>query len=219
TILKGELNVPCIGFVGAPFTLASYMIEGGPSKNYETMKSFMYNETKAWHLLMDKLGTVMANYLNFQIESGAMAVQIFDSWVGALDIDDYNEYVYPHVEKMIEIVKGKYPNVPLISMGVNSAHLIPSLRKANPDVIAIDWKTDLAKTWKDLNYEVAVQGNLDPTALFADWDIIEAKTKKILDSVKGIDGHIFNLGHGILPGTPVENVKQLCKFVHEYTRK
>ena len=120
---------------------------------------------------------------------------------------------------MIQIVKSKYPNVPLISMGVNSSHLIPALRKANPDVIAIDWKTDLAKTWATLNYEVAVQGNLDPTALFANWDIIERKTKKILDAVQGKPGHIFNLGHGILPGTPVENVKRLCEFVHEYTRK
>ncbi|MBI2279199.1 MAG: uroporphyrinogen decarboxylase [Bacteroidetes bacterium] len=219
TILKGELNVPCIGFVGAPFTLASYMIEGGPSKNYEKMKAFMYNEPKAWHLLMDKLATVMANYLNFQIESGAMVVQIFDSWVGALDIDDYNEYVYTHVEKMIHIIREKHPTIPIISMGVNSSHLIPSLIKAKPDVIAIDWKTDLAKVWKDMDYKFAVQGNLDPTALFADWSIIEAKTKKLLDSVKGKPGHIFNLGHGILPGTPVENVKQLCKFVHEYTRK
>ncbi len=219
SMLKQELNVPCIGFVGAPFTLASYMIEGGPSKSYEKMKAFMYNEPKAWHLLMDKLGTVMANYLNFQIESGAMVVQIFDSWVGALDRDDYNEYVYPHVEKMIQIIREKHPVVPIISMGVNSSHLIPSLLKAKPDVIAIDWKTDLAKVWKDMNYQVAVQGNLDPTALFAGWDIIEAKTKKILDSVKGIDGYIFNLGHGILPGTPEENVKRLCQFVHEYTRK
>lgn len=219
TILKKELNVPCIGFVGAPFTLASYMIEGGPSKNYATMKAFMYNETKAWYLLMDKLATVMANYLNFQIESGAMAVQIFDSWVGALSKEDYDTYVYAHVEKMVQIVKGKNPEVPLISMGVNSAHLIPSLRKANPDVIAVDWKTDLAKVWGTLNYEVAIQGNLDPTALFASWDIIEAKTKKILDSVKGKEGHIFNLGHGILPGTPVENVKRLCEFVHSYTQR
>ena len=218
-ILKAQLNIPCIGFVGAPFTLASYMIEGGPSKNYEKMKAFMYNETKAWHLLMDKLSTVMANYLNFQIESGAMVVQIFDSWVGALDIDDYDEYVYPHVEKMIQIIKEKNPTTPIISMGVNSAHLIPSLRKAKPDVISLDWKTDLAKTWKGLNYEVAVQGNLDPTALFADWSIIEAKTKKLLDSVKGKPGHIFNLGHGILPETSEETVKRLCKFVHDYTRK
>lgn len=217
-LLKKELNVPCIGFVGAPFTLASYMIEGGPSKNYEKMKAFMYNQSKDWHKLMDKLATVMANYLNFQIESGAMAVQVFDSWVGALDRDDYTEYVLPHMKKITAIVKEKNPSTPFISFGVNSSHLLDLIKTTGPDVIGIDWKTNLAQAWENLNYETAIQGNLDPTALFAKWDIIEKKTKKILDTVKGKPGHIFNLGHGILPGTPVENVKNLCAFVHNYTK-
>lgn len=218
-MLKQELNVPCIGFVGAPFTLASYMIEGGPSKNYAKMKSFMYNQTKSWHELMDKLATVMANYLCFQIESGAMVTQIFDSWVGALDLADYREYVLPHMEKMVSIIKSAHPDTPLITFGVNSVHLLHALKGTGADVVGIDWKTDLATAWESMNYEVAVQGNLDPTALFADWDIIEQKTKKILDSVKGRPGHIFNLGHGILPGTPVENVKRLAEFVRSYTSK
>lgn len=217
-ILKKGLNIPCLGFVGAPFTLASYMIEGGPSKNYEKMKAFMYNESKSWHQLMDKLATEMAVYLNYQVESGAMAVQIFDSWVGALDYDDYKEYVFPHMVKMVKLVKAS-TDVPVILFGVNSSHLLGLLKDTGADVVGIDWKTNLARAWKRLDYEVAVQGNLDPTALFADWSVIEEKTKKILDSVKGQTGHIFNLGHGILPGTPVENVKRLAQFVHSYSKE
>jgi len=214
TMLKRELSIPCLGFVGAPFTLASYMIEGGPSKNYIKLKEVMYNNSAVWHLLLDKLATTMAEYLNFQIESGASAVQIFDSWIGILDV-----YVYPHMEKMVGIIKEKHKDVPLILFGVNASHLNPLFKQLGADVVGIDWKTDLAKVWKELNYEVAVQGNLDPTALFANWQVVESKAKKILDSVQGKDGHIFNLGHGILPGTPVDNVKKLAEFVHNYTRK
>lgn len=215
-LLRNELDIPCIGFVGAPFTLASYMIEGGPSKNYIKVKKMMYNQPKVWHNLLDKLATVMGHYLNFQIESGAMAVQVFDSWIGLLDEADYKEYVYPHMEKLTEIVKTKNPSVPLILFGVNASHLSSHFKQLKADVVGVDWKTDLMQAWEKLNFEVAVQGNLDPTALFADWSVLEQKAKSILDSVQGRPGHIFNLGHGILPETPVENVQQLASFVRNY---
>ncbi len=218
-ILEQELTVPCIGFVGAPFTLASYLIEGGPSKNYIKLKSFMYNQTQAWNALMDKLATDMGNYLNFQIESGAAAVQIFDSWIGILDQVDYQTYVYKHMQKLLQIVKAKHPDTPLILFGVNTAHLLADFKSLQPDVIGIDWKTDLMQAWQNLNFEVAVQGNLDPTVLFASKNIIKEKAKRILDSVNNRAGHIFNLGHGILPGTPEDNVKFLVDFVHEYSAR
>ncbi len=215
-ILKKGLNIPCLGFVGAPFTLASYMIEGGPSKSYAKLKALMYNQPENWHLLMDKLTIAMTDYLLFQAESGAAALQIFDSWVGILSVQDYREYVAPHTEKMIQMLKEK-TDAPIILFGTNTAHLLQDFKKSNPDVLGIDWKTDINTAWKDLDYQVAVQGNLDPTLLFAEWPLIEKRTKAILDSVDGRNGHIFNLGHGILPGTPEENVKQLADFVRAYT--
>jgi uroporphyrinogen decarboxylase len=219
-ILEQELNVPCIGFVGAPFTLASYLIEGGPSKNYIKLKSFMYNQTTAWNILMNKLAVDMANYLNFQIESGASVVQIFDSWIGILDKTDYLNYVYPHMQKMMSIIKERNNETPVILFGVNTSHLLTTFKNLQPDVIGIDWKTDLMNAWQELGLkDVAVQGNLDPTVLFASKDIIKAKAKAILDSVNHTPGHIFNLGHGILPGTPEDNVKFLVDFVHEYSAK
>ena len=211
-ILKNELNVPCLGFVGAPFTLASYMLEGGPSKSYIQLKSFMYQQTEAWHLLMDKLATNMADYLLFQVESGAMAVQIFDSWVGILNVEDYKEYVFPHMQKMVEYIKSK-TNVPVILFGTNSSHLLQDMKATGADVIGIDWKTDMPKAWESLNYEVAVQGNLDPTLLFGDWSLIESRAKTLLNSMPNKPGFIFNLGHGILPKTPEENVRQLVNLV------
>lgn len=211
-ILKRELNVPCLGFVGAPFTLASYMLEGGPSKSYIKLKKFMYQQSEAWHLLMDKLSYNMADYLLFQVESGAMAVQIFDSWVGILNQDDYREYVFPHMQKMIAYLKEK-TNVPVVLFGTNSSHLLMDMKACGADVVGIDWKTDMAAAWKEMNYEVAVQGNLDPTLLFADWKLIEQKAQQLLDSMPKQPGFIFNLGHGILPTTPEENVERLVKLV------
>src|SRR5690554_5104258 len=211
-ILRKALNVPCLGFVGAPFTLASYMLEGGPSKSYIKMKSFMYRETEAWHLLMDKLAKNMAQYLLFQVESGAMAVQIFDSWVGILNREDYREFVLPHMKKMVEEIKSA-TNVPVVMFGTNSSHLLQDMKSTGADVIGIDWKTDMPKAWEELNYEVAVQGNLDPTLLFAEWELIETRAKKLLDSMPNRPGFIFNLGHGILPKTPEENVRRLVNLV------
>ena len=211
-ILKRELNVPCLGFVGAPFTLASYMLEGGPSKNYIQMKSFMYRETKAWHELMKKLASNMANYLLYQVENGAAAVQIFDSWIGALSREDYLEYVFPHMKQMVADIKAK-TEVPVIMFGTHASHLLNDMQATGADVVGIDWKTDLMLAWEEMNFEVAVQGNLDPTLLFAPWETIEERAEKLLDEVNNKPGFIFNLGHGILPGTPEENVGNLVKLV------
>lgn len=211
-ILKNELNVPCLGFVGAPFTLASYMLEGGPSKSYIKLKNFMYGQTEAWHLLMEKLADNMADYLLFQVESGAMAVQIFDSWVGILSQADYREFIFPHMEKMVSSIKER-TNVPVILFGTNSSHLLLDMKATGADVIGIDWKTDVAKAWESMNFEVAVQGNLDPTLLFGEWSLIEKRAKSLLDSIPNKPGYIFNLGHGILPKTPEENVRKLVNLV------
>lgn len=211
-ILKRELNVPCLGFVGAPFTLASYMLEGGPSKSYIKLKNFMYGQTDAWHLLMEKLATNMADYLLFQVESGAMAVQIFDSWVGILSQADYREFIFPHMERMVASIKER-TDVPVIIFGTNSSHLLHDMKATGADVVGIDWKTDVAQAWKSMNYEVAVQGNLDPTLLFGDWSLIEKRAKTLLESIPNRPGYIFNLGHGILPKTPEENVRRLVNLV------
>jgi len=216
-LLKKALNVPCLGFVGAPFTLASYMLEGGPSKSYIQLKSFMYTQTEAWHMLMEKLADSMANYLLFQVESGAMAVQIFDSWVGILNVADYREYVFPHMERMIANIKAK-TDVPIVHFGTNSQHLLQDMKASGADVVGIDWKTDMAAAWGSMNYEVAVQGNLDPTLLFADWSLIEKRAKALLESMPNKPGFIFNLGHGILPKTPEENVRRLVELVQQGVR-
>lgn len=214
-MLKKELNVPCIGFAGAPFTLASYMIEGGASKSYIELKKMMYIHTEAWNNLLNFLAESMAEYLIFQAECGAAVVQIFDSWVGILSEDDYLYYVHPHMLNMIKKIKTK-SSVPVILFGTNTSHLLHHFKATGADVVGIDWKTNLANAWKELNYEVAVQGNLDPTLLFADWKTIEKHASKLLKSVENKKGYIFNLGHGILPGTPTENVAKLADFVKAY---
>ena len=215
-MLKESLSIPCIGFVGAPFTLASYMIEGGPSKNYRFLKAFMYTQTDAWQLLMNKLSNLLIDYCEYQIKSGASAIQIFDSWVGSLSLEDYDFFVMPYMKKIIQKLKSNY-DVPIIVFGVQTQHLMSSLKKTESDVVGVDWRSDIHDVWKnDLNYECAVQGNLDPCLLFADWSIIEKKAQSILEKVDR-PGFIFNLGHGILPGTPEDNVKRLAAFVQEFT--
>jgi len=213
-LLKEQLIIPCIGFVGAPFTLASYMIEGGASKHHIKLKTFMYTQPEGWHLLMDKLAKAMAKYLNYQIDNGASVVQIFDSWVGCLSYEDYKVFVLPHMKQMLHQIKS-HSSTPVILFGVGTAHLLELMKEADSDVIGLDWRVDIKEEWKKLNYEVAVQGNLDPALLFAPWELIEKKARQILDQVDR-DGFIFNLGHGILPHTPVDNVKRLAELVHSY---
>jgi uroporphyrinogen decarboxylase len=209
-------DIPLIGFCGAPFTLASYLIEGGGSKNYIETKRLMYDDAGAWHAMMSLLARALAKYLNAQIEAGAQAVQLFDSWVGCLSPDDYREFVLPHTRDVISNVK---PGVPVIHFGTGTAALLELMREAGGDVIGVDWRVRLDDAWRRLGHDVVVMGNLDPVMLFANQDALRAQAKRILDQAGGRAGHIFNLGHGILPQTPVENVIALVEMVHEMSAR
>ncbi len=205
-------NIPLIGFCGAPFTLASYMTEGGGSKNYVHTKRLMYDDPGAWHEMMALVSRALVKYLNAQIEAGAQAVQLFDSWVGCLSPDDYREYVLPHTKSVIENVT---PGVPVIHFGTGTATLLELMREAGGDVIGLDWRVRLDEGWRRVSHDVAVMGNLDPVVLFAKQDVLRTQARKILEQAGGRAGHIFNLGHGILPETPVENVIALVEMVHD----
>ncbi len=205
-------KIPLIGFAGAPFTLASYMIEGGASRQYQATKTMMYNSPETWHRLMEMIALVTANYLNMQVDAGADVVQLFDSWVGSLGPDDYRRFVLPHTASIISAIK---PGVPVIHFGTVTGNLLELMREAGGDVIGLDWRVDLAEAWARLGYDVAVQGNLDPIALFAEIPEIQTRARTILDRAAGRPGHIFNLGHGILPETPVNHAIALVDAVHE----
>lgn len=217
-IVREELDgeIPLIGFSGAPFTLASYMIEGGHSKNYILTKGLMYRDFSSWDNLMSKLSEVLIEFLNAQIDSGVQALQLFDSWVGCLSPSDYERYVLPYSKRIIERIKG---NVPVIHFATSSSTLLNLMKDAGGEVIGVDWRIDLVKAWETLGYETAIQGNLDPVVLLGSFELIERETKRIIDNVRGRPGHIFNLGHGVLPNTPFDNVKFLIEFVHEYSSK
>lgn len=215
-IVRKELEgkTPLIGFSGAPFTLASYMIEGGHSKSYVLTKGMMYQNRQAWDALMEKIAEVVVRYLNAQIRAGVQAVQLFDSWVGCLSPTDYEEYVLPYSRR---IITGVDKSVPLIHFATSNATLLGLMKRAGGDVIGVDWRVDIAEAWAGLGYDVAIQGNLDPVVLLGSVDLIKKEVRRILDRVGGRPGHIFNLGHGILPNTPVENVAALVNMVHEYS--
>lgn len=215
-IVRGELEgkIPLIGFSGAPFTLASYLIEGGHSKNYVLTKGLMYQNRLAWDSLMEKISEVVVRYLNAQVRSGVQALQLFDSWVGCLSPNDYEEYVFPYSKKVIDGLDG---NVPLIHFATSSSTLLERMKRAGGHVIGLDWRVDLREAWARLGYDVAVQGNLDPVMLLGPVDFVEKEVKRILDSAEGRPGHIFNLGHGILPNTPVDHVVALVEAVHQYS--
>ncbi len=210
-------RVPLIGFAGAPFTLASYAIEGGASRNYIETKGFMYREPAVWHRLMDKLARVVTAYLKSQIKAGAQAVQLFDSWVGCLSPDDYREYVQPHVRLIFEGLQNE--NVPLIHFGTGTATLLELMREAGGTVIGVDWRVPLDEARRRLGSEVAIQGNLDPVVLFAPVHEIERRVEMILKQAGGAPGFIFNLGHGILPNTPVEHVQAAVDLVHKLSQR
>jgi uroporphyrinogen decarboxylase len=210
-------KVPLIGFAGAPFTLASYAIEGGSSRNFITTKQFMYREPEAWHKLMDKLARVVTGYLRRQIHAGAQAVQLFDSWVGCLSPGDYAEYVLPHVQLIFEGLKRE--NVPTIHFGTGTSGLLSLMKEAGGTVIGVDWRVHLDEAWAGIGHDVAVQGNLDPVVLFAPLHEIERRVEDILRRAAGRPGHIFNLGHGILPNTPVESVAAAAEFVHKLSQR
>src|SRR6266699_6823234 len=209
-------RVPLIGFAGAPFTLASYLIEGGASREFLLTKRFMRAEREAWHVMLGRLAEITADYLNGQIEAGVQAVQLFDSWVGTLSPADYREFVLPHTRA---VIKRLTPDVPVIHFGVGTATLLPSMKEAGGDVIGLDWRVELGPTWERLGYEVAVQGNLDPAVLLADVDAIRVAAREILDAAAGRPGHVFNLGHGIHKETPVEHVRALVDIVHELSAR
>src|SRR5271154_5448652 len=208
-------RVPVIGFCGAPFTLASYMIEGGGSRNYVHAKKMMYNSPADWNVLMGKLVSVAAAYSAAQVRAGADVIQIFDSWVGCLSVEDYRRYVLPHATNLVKTLQAT--GTPIIYFGTDSATLLPAMNETRAEVIGLDWRIPLDEGWRTLGHSCAVQGNLDPVLLFADWKEVQSRAENILQLATGRPGHIFNLGHGILPETPVENVKNLARMVQEYS--
>lgn len=218
-LVRRELGgkVPLIGFSGAPFTLASYAVEGGGSKNHVRVKSLMLSEPVAWNRLMDKLAAVVGDYLAAQAEAGAQALQIFDSWAGVLAPRDYREKVLPYTRRVIERVRST--GVPVIYFGTDLNGMLGLLAETGADVIGVDWRIAIDDAWEQIGEDVAVQGNLDPVALMAPWDEIQRRADDILERTAGRPGHIFNLGHGILPDTPVDHVRRLADYVHERSAK
>lgn len=209
-----QLTVPLIGFSGAPFTIASYMIEGGPSKNYNKTKAFMYSEPKAWFALMDKLADMIIVYVKAQIKAGVKAVQIFDSWVGSLNVEDYRVYIKPIMNRIFASLREE--NVPLIMFGVGASHLALEWQDLPIDVVGLDWRLPITQA-RQMGIHKTVQGNLDPAILLSSWDIIEERTRQILDQGMQQDGYIFNLGHGVFPEVNPDTLKKLTTFIHEYS--
>ena len=210
-----EDRVPLIGFAGAPFTMASYAIEGGPSSNYARTKALMYGEPAAWHKLADLFATVVADYLTSQIEAGVQAVQLFDSWVGALSPRDYQEFALPHTRRIFDAIQPL--GAPMLHFGTGTTPLLPAMRDAGGDVIGLDWRIPLDEGWALVGDDRAVQGNLDPTLLLGPPERMLRGAFDVLQQAGGRPGHVFNLGHGILPSTPLENVQLLARFVHQQT--
>jgi uroporphyrinogen decarboxylase len=210
---RADLNpqLPLIGFAACPFTLASYLIEGGGSRNYRHTKGLMYRDRGAWRVLMEHLARNLAKYLNGQIAAGIQAVQIFDTWVGCLGPADYREFALPYTRRMIE---GITPGTPIIHFGTGTGMLLEAMREAGGDILGLDYHVELDEAWARLGYEVGVQGNLDPVVLYADQSYIRGRVQRILDQAGGRPGHIFNLGHGLLPDTPFENAAALVEMVH-----
>jgi uroporphyrinogen decarboxylase len=216
--IRSELpgNLPLIGFAGAPFTLACYAIEGGASRHYDQAKAFMYRDGGAWHTLLGRLTVATALYLNAQAAAGAQALQVFDSWIGTLGPYDYQRFVLPHMTTLFTALD---PSVPVIHFGTGTAALLELQRDAGGTVIGLDWRVDLDRAWARLGPSVAIQGNLDPAALLAPRAELESQARRILGLANGRPGHIFNLGHGILPETPVESVRALVELVHSHSPK
>ena len=206
-----------IGFCGAPFTLASYMIEGGGSKHYINTKKLMYSQPEAWDELLGKLVAVTSEYATEQVRAGADVIQVFDSWVGCLSVGDYRQYVLPRSTELVRNLRAS--GVPVIYFGTDTATLLASMQETGADVIGLDWRIPLDQGWVLLENRGAVQGNLDPVVLFSDWKQVKLRAREILDLAGGRPGHIFNLGHGILPETPVENVKALAEYVQEHSAR
>jgi uroporphyrinogen decarboxylase len=209
-------HIPLIGFAGAPFTLASYAIEGGASRNYLHTKTLMLRDAGAWHELMQRLARSVIVYLNAQIAAGAQAVQLFDSWVGCLGVDDYRQHVLPHVT---QVIRGITPGVPVINFATGNPQLLPLLAEAGAAVVGADWRIRLDDAWQMIGHDRAIQGNLDPMALLADTKELRRRAVEVLDQAAGRPGHIFNLGHGVLQQTPVDSARALVDIVHEHSSR
>ncbi len=210
-------KVPLIGFCGAPFTLASYLIEGRATRDFVNTKALMYRDSKTWHSLMDKLATTMSNYLRAQIRSGVDVVQLFDSWVGYLSPQDYLQYVLPYSQRIFKDLEGT--GVPRIHFGTGTSNLLQEMKQAGGDVFGVDWRIPIDVAWERLGRDVAIQGNLDPAVLLGDMELVKSQTADILARTAGRAGHVFNLGHGMLPEAPTQNVVELVKFVHDSSQK
>jgi uroporphyrinogen decarboxylase len=219
-LVKGELagRTPLIGFAGAPFTLASYAIEGGHSNNFAKTKALMYGHPESWHRLCALFAETIGEYLVAQIEAGVDAVQVFDSWVGALNTADYREFILPHTRRIFEIVGAK-SSVPTIHFGVGTGAILGDIREAGGDVIGADWRIPLDEAWERIGPDRAIQGNLDPTLLLGPPRRLLDAANDVLARAGGRPGHIFNLGHGILPQTPLEHVQALARYVHQHTAR
>ncbi len=213
---KLDNAIPLIGFSGAPFTLASYLIEGGPSRDFTATKKMMYGQREAWNSLMTKLATMVSDYLSSQVRAGVDALQLFDSWSGCLSPADYEEFVQPYTKKIFDHLKGS--GVPRIHFGVGTAGILKSMSKVGCEVFGVDWRIQIDEAW-DAVGPVGIQGNLDPAAVLGDWRLVETRTREILDRTKGRPGHVFNLGHGVLPETQPEQLQRLVKFIHGSTLK
>jgi len=214
-LIRKELTVPLIGFAGGPFTIASYLIEGGPSRNQEMTKALMHSDPERWELLMELLGSAVLAFLLAQVAAGTQAVQVFDSWVGSLDPADYTTFVLPTMRMIFEGLA--QTGVPMIHFGVGTGELLALMRDAGADVVGFDWRVPLHLGWERVGFDVAVQGNLDPAVCLAPWPAVEQKALAVLRRAGGRSGHVFNLGHGVLPGTPVGTMQQLVHLVHERT--
>ncbi|MEK4685200.1 uroporphyrinogen decarboxylase [Bacillus sp. FSL M8-0256] len=215
-LTKEQLNVPLIGFAGAPFTMASYMIEGGPSKNYHKTKALMYSDPEAWMLLMNKLADMTITYIRAQVKAGGSAFQIFDSWVGALNAADYRTFIKPVMQRIFTELKSE--NVPMIMYGVGASHLAKDWHDLPLDVVGLDWRMSVDEARKE-GLTKTLQGNLDPTILLAPWEVIEERAKDILDQGMKSDHFIFNLGHGVFPDVSPDTLKKLTDFIHDYSAK
>lgn len=215
-LTEEQLDVPLIGFGGAPFTLASYMVEGGPSKNYSKTKALMYRDPDVWFRLMDKLGDMTIAYIKAQIEAGASAIQIFDSWVGSLNASDYRTFIKPVMNKILTELRTE--DVPLILFGFGASHLLMEFNDLPVDVIGLDWRTSIREA-REMGVTKVLQGNLDPAILLADWKTIEERTKAILDQSMEDGRHVFNLGHGVTPDVQPATLKKLTELIHSYTQK
>jgi len=217
-LVKAELNgTPLIGFAGAPFTLASYLVEGKGTRDFALTKGFMFSEPKAWHRLMEKLTTLVVRFLRAQAVAGVDAVQIFDSWVGCLSPKDYEAFVLPHMKRLFE--ETNELGIPRIHFGTGTATLLNLMKEAGGEVIGLDWRVQLDEAWQRLNFDVAIQGNLDPAVLLGPFDLVRERTLDILRRAGGRTGHIFNLGHGILPQTDPDTVARLIDLVHSTTQR